>query len=70
MKRQALISTTVALWIFGVAFAHATITFELKSDPQADEQKILFSARETGPTISGATDKSNTKVTFSSTVDP
>jgi len=43
--------------------------FELKNDPQAMEQNILFGAKETGTTISGATNKSDTDVTFSSSVD-
>src|SRR5262249_13557514 len=46
--------------------AHATITFQLGNHPQPDEENILFQSSETGGTITGATNQTNTPVHFSS----
>ena len=38
-----------------------------RSDPQADEQNVLYSASQTGTSITGLTNQTNTSVLFTST---
>ena len=48
--------------------AHATAIFTLGNSPQQpSEQNILFGSTQTGTTITGATNQSNTPVQFTST---
>ncbi len=48
--------------------AHATVVFTLGNNPQQPgEQNILFGSSQTGTTITGATNQSNTPVQFTST---
>jgi len=53
----------------GVAIptANATVIFALGNNPQPGEQNILFGSSQTGTTITGATNQSNTAVRFTST---
>jgi len=47
-----------------VGVAHADIIFELKNDPQPDEQNILFEKDQVGSLVMGFTNKTNTEVDF------
>jgi hypothetical protein len=45
--------------------AHA-VTFTLGNNPQADEQNVLYSSSQTGTSITGLTNQTNTSVLFTS----
>ncbi|WP_447984045.1 PEP-CTERM sorting domain-containing protein [Nitrospira sp. Nam74] len=45
--------------------AHA-VTFTLGNNPQADEQNVLYSSSQTGTSITGLTNQTNTTVLFTS----
>src|SRR4051794_22140574 len=47
--------------------AYANVIFTLGNNPQPSEQNILFGSSQTGTTITGATNQSNTPVRFTST---
>src|SRR3954470_16289699 len=54
-------------WLGASSPAAADVIFTLGKHPQPDEQKILFGSSQTGNTITGATNQSNTPVQFTST---
>lgn len=47
--------------------AHATVIFTPGNNPQPGEENILFATQQTGTTITGVTNQSNTSVQFTST---
>lgn len=70
MKRSTLATAValvavVALGLSGTA--HAAVIFTQGNNPEATEQNILFGSSQTGTTVSGATNQSNTPVQFTST---
>jgi len=70
MKRTLLgtvaaLATVVALGLSGTA--HAAVIFTQGNNPEATEQNILFGSTQTGTSITGATNQSNTPVLFTST---
>jgi len=72
MMRQACWSfLSAALLLCGAGgSAQAGIVFQLGNNPQPDEENILFgSPQQTGTTVFGHTNQSNTTVQFSSTTD-
>jgi hypothetical protein len=71
MKRTLLgtataLATVVALGLSGTA--HAGVIFTLGNNPQqGSEQNILFGSSQSGTSITGATNQTNTPVLFTST---
>jgi len=64
--------TTLLLLIAIVAFAAQAFgdaVFQLGNHPQPNEENILFGSNQTGSTVFGFTNHSNTQVQFSSTTD-
>lgn len=61
----AALATVVALGLSGAA--HAAVIFTQGNNPEATEQNILFGSTQTGTSITGATNQSNTPVLFTST---
>lgn len=61
----AALATVVALSLSGTA--HAAVIFTQGNNPEATEQNILFGSTQTGTSITGATNQSNTPVLFTST---
>src|SRR3954449_3113044 len=62
----------LALGIAGVVLitapsAQATVIFTSGNNPQPGEENVLFGSSQTGTTITGATNQSNTGVQFTST---
>src|SRR5205085_2282526 len=53
--------------LVAIPAANATVIFTLGNNPQPGEQNILFGSSQTGTTITGATNQSNTAVRFTST---
>src|SRR3954452_24179759 len=47
--------------------AQATVIFASGNNPQPGEENVLFGTQQTGTTITGATNQSNTPVQFTST---
>ncbi len=60
----AALATVVALGLSGTA--HAAVIFTQGNNPEATEQNILFGSTQTGTSITGATNQSNTPVLFTS----
>jgi len=52
-----------------VAPAHATIVFTNGNNPQPDEQNVLYGSSQTGGTVTGRTNQTNTLVDFTSSTD-
>jgi len=67
MKLKVVGIIFVATILVAPAFADAVFT--LGNNPQPNEQNILFTNQQTGTTVSGFTNQSNTQVLFSSTTD-
>jgi len=67
MKLKVVGIIFVATILVAPAFADAVFT--LGNNPQPNEQNILFTSQQTGTTVSGFTNQSNTQVLFSSTTD-
>ena len=67
--KSGIVSAALATAIVAgaVAPAYADVTFLLGNNPQPGEENILFGAKETGTTITGATNQSNVPVIFTST---
>ena len=67
--KSGITGATLATAVVGgaAAPAYADITFFLGNNPQPGEENILFGAKETGTTITGATNQSNVPVVFTST---
>jgi hypothetical protein len=51
------------------AQAFGDAVFQLGNHPQPNEQNVLFTSDQTGSTVFGFTNQSNTQVQFSSTTD-
>jgi hypothetical protein len=64
-----VLAACAVLGPFTMTPSRADITFLLGNHPQPDEENILFGAKETGTTISGATNKTGVPITFTSTTD-
>src|SRR4051794_17731061 len=52
-----------------VAPAHATIVFTSGNNPQPDEQNVLYGSSQSGSTVTGRTNQTNTSVNFTSSTD-
>jgi hypothetical protein len=65
LRKNLLLAALVALAI--PAFGDAVFT--LGNNPQPNEQNVLFKSDQTGSTVFGFTNHSNTQVQFSSTTD-
>jgi hypothetical protein len=63
-----LLGTAVAV-LLSIAPAFANAVFTLGNHPQPNEQNILFTTDQTGTTVNGFTNHTNTLVQFSSTTD-
>src|ERR1051325_3525234 len=70
-KKMRLASLGAAGLVLGAVLApnaHANVIFTLSNNPQQPgEQNILFGSQQTGTTINGATNQTNTPVRFTST---
>ena len=67
MKLKAVGIILVATILVAPAFANAV--FQLGNHPQPNEQNILFGSNQTGTTVFGFTNITNTTAQFSSTTD-
>ena len=67
MKLKAVGIILVATILVAPAFANAVFT--LGNHPQPNEQNILFTSFQSGATVNGFTNFTNTLVQFSSTTD-
>ncbi len=67
--KSGIAGATLAMAVVAgaAAPAYADVTFLLGNNPQPGEENILFGAKETGTTITGATNQSNVPVVFTST---
>ena len=63
----AIAGAFAASLLAGSPTAQATVIFTAGNNPQPDEQNVLFGSQQTGTTITGATNQSNTPVQFDST---
>ncbi len=73
MKRYKMCAVllVLSLLVFGPSAVQANIVFTLGNNPQPDEQNILFN-QSTGSgtnTLTGTTNQTNTRVTFTSTTN-
>ena len=59
----------VAIVVLTVAQAFGSAVFTLGNHPQPNEQNILFTSFQTGMTVDGFTNQTNTLAQFSSTTD-
>ncbi|HXZ81543.1 MAG TPA: PEP-CTERM sorting domain-containing protein [Terriglobales bacterium] len=67
MKIKPALFAAAALAVFVTAMpAHADIMFELKNDPQPNEENILLGSGTTGTLLTGTTNQSGLIVNFSS----
>ncbi|HEX4262404.1 MAG TPA: PEP-CTERM sorting domain-containing protein [Acetobacteraceae bacterium] len=65
--RNSITGLVAAVSLFAFAgAANASVIFTLGNNPQTGEQNILFGSSQTGTTITGATNQSNTPVQFTS----
>src|SRR4051812_48546310 len=63
---RIIAATVTALTAISLSSAaYAAVVFTLGNNPQPDEQNILFGSSQSGTTITGTTDQSNTPVLFS-----
>jgi hypothetical protein len=62
----AVPAALLGLSLMAGSSAHATITFELKNNPQPDEENILLDKGVVGNPVFGQTNQSGTTVAFSS----
>jgi len=68
--RQAICGLlTAALLLGSGGVTQAGIVFQLGNNPQPNEENVLFSSGQTGTTVTGTTNQSNSTVQFSSTID-
>ena len=66
--KRAAVAALATVAMLGLAdAANAMVIFTPGNNPQPGEQNILFGSSQTGTTISGATNQSNTPVRFTST---
>jgi len=66
--QRVIVSFAVLIMLWS-GVAQATAIFTLGNNPQPDEENILLGGDETGTTVTGTTNQSNTTVNFSSTTD-
>jgi len=59
----------IAGLIFGSPAAQATVVFTAGNNPQPDEQNVLYGSNQTGASVTGATNQSQTSVSFTSSTD-
>jgi len=59
----------IAIVVLAAAQAFGNAVFTLGNNPQPNEQNILFTSFQTGKTVDGFTNMTNTLVQFSSTTD-
>jgi hypothetical protein len=64
-KSLSILAGATALVLCGTA--QATVVFTPGNNPQPDEENIMFETAQTGLTITGDTNQSNTPVLFTST---
>ncbi|HZP83920.1 MAG TPA: hypothetical protein VFB21_19930 [Chthonomonadaceae bacterium] len=70
LRRVRFMLAACAVLSLGTAVpSRADIVFTLGNHPQTDEENILFGAKETGTTVTGATNKTGVPITFISTTD-
>jgi len=69
MRRSLWIILAVLLVAIGAPAAYADGVFTLGNNPQPTEQNILFGSTQTGATVFGSTNSTDTSVQFSSTTD-
>jgi hypothetical protein len=69
MRKSLWIILAVLLVAIGAPAAYADGVFTLGNHPQLGEQNILFGSSQTGATVFGSTNQSDTNVQFSSTTD-
>jgi hypothetical protein len=62
-KVFSMVGAMLLAWTTLPAYA---VTFTLGNNPQADEQNVLYSASQTGTSITGLTNQTNTSVLFTS----
>ncbi len=64
-SRRAL-SILGAMLLASTALPAYAVTFTLGNNPESDEQNVLYSATQTGTSITGSTNQTNTSVLFTS----
>jgi hypothetical protein len=69
MRKSLWIILAVLLVAIGAPAAYADGVFTLGNNPQPNEQNILFGSTQTGATVFGSTNSTDTAVRFSSTTD-
>ena len=67
MRASSILLSCAVLAASISGVAQATVIFTPGDHPQADEENIMFETAQTGTTITGDTDRSNTPVQFTST---
>src|SRR5580704_18094311 len=69
MKPPRMITLLLIAIVALAAQAFGDAVFQLGNHPQPNEQNVLFTSDQTGSTVFGFTNQSNTQVQFSSTTD-
>ena len=69
MRKSLWIILAIVLVAVGAPAAYADGVFTLGNHPQPNEQNILFGSTQTGATVFGSTNDTDTTVQFSSTTD-
>ncbi len=77
MWHKKMVPATLAGLVIGVVAglvawapaAHATVVFTAGNNPQPNEENVLYGSSQTGASITGATNQSQTTVAFTSTTD-
>src|SRR5919107_110623 len=64
---RTFLAMVTAMVLASTALPAYAVTFTLGNNPQADEQNVLYSSSQTGTSITGLTNQTNTTVLFTST---